>query len=1177
MSGAAAKPTPEDPQDTLPPPGPVADAPAPAAPAADAPALAAADETLPPPAAAEELPETRIEAPLAGGVALAPVEAPLEGELGPGSVLGDFELVRELGRGGMGRVFLARERGLGREVALKVLSRDEATPELLQRFEVEAQTAARLRHPGIVSVHRVGEASGRPFIAMDYVAGESLQERLQRAPLEPSAAAVLGRDLAAALAYAHGRAVLHRDLKPGNVLLDREGRPALADFGLAKDVAGGAELTRSGQVLGTPSYMPPEQAAGRLDLVDRRSDVYSLGATLYAALTGRAPFVGANALNVLNAVLHAEPPRPGDLRPGLPRDLETICLTCLAKEPGERYASAQELCDDLGRFLGHEPIRARRPSLPERAAKWVRRNRALAAGVGGTAALAVAVLLLAAWARAREVEASNLALETTVSDLQDRERELQAATAAAERQTAQVRRQADELGRQAEELRRERGATQRQRDLALERERVARGALSELTSGLLDRGWDRVDPALRTLREQLLDKTIERYEALLRLDSEHGVELDHERAEAIREAAEHALTAGRLEPARRLLERAATSLRGLRRGGTAPLVSELVVLDSLAPTLIRLSEVHRRQGKHQASAVASAEAVACSRQALAASPESNDARRWLAQSLDRLAESHDALGEAAAARASFEEAVRVARDLVAREPKAISSVMCLQHALYHMGDLHRAAGELPQSEAAFAESAALLARIEQDDPHSLALRQMSSLTLRGLAHTRRALGRADDARQAFEQAVALARRLLAHDPGHAVLRGDLSLALCELAESYLEADQLERALLHYQEAIAIRRALAADDATDRISRDVLFRALARAAELLRAAGRPADALAALLEAEPLLRQLAQGAEGEEAEQLHRSRFGLLGQVGELRRDLGDLEGAVHALTEALQLQRGLAAHAPGAAQEQRQLVRVLIDLAQVQLRRQDFEEARVLAAEAVQLTRANLAAAPQEADRRRQVSVALGALAKIHWRAGQGPAALRAYEEATANHRELVAQDEAFQAELERLREATQEMRTQVALLEGKRQPASPEEWLLLARARLEMRRFAEAAPAFARALESPELRSDLGSGNLYDAACAAARAAAAAPAEGPARAALRTQALDWLRQDLALRRDVLAKVRAALAGGLAPVEREQAEAVQRRLTDHVRYAKDDDPDLASLRALPEFRQLFAE
>jgi serine/threonine protein kinase len=291
-----------------------------------------------------------------------------------------YEILEEVGRGGMGVVFKARDVRLNRLVALKVLRSGEyAGGEEVSRFRLEAEAVARLQHPNIVGVYEVGEAEGRPFFAMEYVDGGNLSQRLDGSPLPPDQAARLVAVLAQAMHYAHERGVVHRDLKPANVLLTADdGTPKITDFGLAKRLNEAALQTQTGQVLGTPSYMAPEQAAGRARDVGPATDVYALGSMLYELLTGRPPFKGETPMDTLAQVMSVDPLPPSRLQPKCPRDLETICLKCLQKEPSRRYTRAQDLAVDLHRFLEGEPIRARRVGPAERAWKWVKRHPAVA-------------------------------------------------------------------------------------------------------------------------------------------------------------------------------------------------------------------------------------------------------------------------------------------------------------------------------------------------------------------------------------------------------------------------------------------------------------------------------------------------------------------------------------------------------------------------------------------------------------------------------------------------------------------------------------------------------------------------------------------------------------------------------------------------------------------------------
>jgi hypothetical protein len=272
-----------------------------------------------------------------------------------------YEVLSQLGRGGMGVVFKARDIRLNRLVAVKLIRAavdGEEANSALARFRTEAEALARLRHENIVRIYSFGEHRGHPYLVLEYVEGGNLAALLGGKPLPPQRAAALTLKLARAVEHSHQYLIIHRDLKPANVLLTTEGEPKITDFGLARDLEG-TRLTQSGAVLGTPNYMAPEQAAGEVRRVGPATDVYALGAMLYEMLTGRPPFQGQNMLEVLARVQTQQPPRPGSLNPEVPPPLETICLTCLRKAPGERYASASALAADLRNFLKRQPLKAR--------------------------------------------------------------------------------------------------------------------------------------------------------------------------------------------------------------------------------------------------------------------------------------------------------------------------------------------------------------------------------------------------------------------------------------------------------------------------------------------------------------------------------------------------------------------------------------------------------------------------------------------------------------------------------------------------------------------------------------------------------------------------------------------------------------------------------------------------
>jgi hypothetical protein len=309
-----------------------------------------------------------------------------------------YDILRVVDEGGMGIVYEARQSELGRTVAIKMLAGRRLGPAQVARFRTEAEACARLQHPNFVQIFEVGQVKGRPFFSMEYVDGGSLAQYLAHTRPRPRQAAELVSTLAQAIHTAHACGIVHRDLKPANVMLTAAGTPKIADFGLAKRLDADAGRTQTGEILGTPSYMAPEQATGQKEKIGPATDVYALGAMLYEMLTGQPPFLGTSPLDCLRLLTNQEPIPPGRLAPGTPADLSAICLKCLEKAPVSRYASARELEEDLRRFLNGQPVRARHISPAQRMWKWLRRHPqsvALACSAAAVIGLLVAFLAIA--------------------------------------------------------------------------------------------------------------------------------------------------------------------------------------------------------------------------------------------------------------------------------------------------------------------------------------------------------------------------------------------------------------------------------------------------------------------------------------------------------------------------------------------------------------------------------------------------------------------------------------------------------------------------------------------------------------------------------------------------------------------------------------------------------------
>jgi serine/threonine protein kinase/Flp pilus assembly protein TadD len=310
----------------------------------------------------------------------------------------DYQIVKELGRGGMGIVYKALDRRLNRLVALKMIRGGGYADDIqIARFKIEAEAVAALRHPNILQIYDIGESDGEPYVALELLEGGSLAERMRGRALAPREAAECVVPLVLAMDTAHRAGIVHRDLKPANILFTSDGIPKITDFGLAKRLEADEGQTHTGQVMGTPSYMAPEQARGDTKAAGPPADIYALGAILYEMLIGRPPFKGTSAMDTVKQVLEEEPVSPSRVQGRVPRDLETICMKCLQKEPRKRYASAKEMADDLSRYLHGETILARRTPLLERGVKWARRRPTVATLLGLGIVSAIALLATGAW------------------------------------------------------------------------------------------------------------------------------------------------------------------------------------------------------------------------------------------------------------------------------------------------------------------------------------------------------------------------------------------------------------------------------------------------------------------------------------------------------------------------------------------------------------------------------------------------------------------------------------------------------------------------------------------------------------------------------------------------------------------------------------------------------------
>ena len=350
---------------------------------------------------------------------------------------GDYEIFEQIGRGGMGTIYRARQKSLDRIVAIKMVHSYHSDHE---RFRIEAESIAALTHANIVPIYEIGEHEGRPFFSMQFIDGGNLKEHIDELPMDPKAAAQIARTTAQAVHYAHQHGILHRDLKPANILIDQNRQPHVTDFGLAKRMESEHELTQTGMIVGTPGYMSPEQASGSSRSMTTAADVYGLGAILYAMLTGEAPFVGDSSWQIIRRVIDEPPVPPRRHNSEIDRDLETICLKCLEKEPGDRYESCETLARDLKRYLNNEPVAARPISDSERFWRWCQRNPAIACLSAAVVMLLLATTLSTIFLAIAEQRKKSLSEQQTqlIDDVSKAKRGEKYATALANRKQAEL-------------------------------------------------------------------------------------------------------------------------------------------------------------------------------------------------------------------------------------------------------------------------------------------------------------------------------------------------------------------------------------------------------------------------------------------------------------------------------------------------------------------------------------------------------------------------------------------------------------------------------------------------------------------------------------------------------------------------------------------------------------------
>jgi serine/threonine-protein kinase len=684
-------------------------------------------------------------------------------EDGPGAGPGElpaipgFDVQGILGRGGMGVVYRACQVELNRPVALKMVTAGAlATPSILARFRVEAEAVARARHPNIVQIHDVGQHAGAPFLVLELAEGGSLAHRIAGTPQPARWADELVETLARAIHAAHGQGVIHRDLTPANILLTADGTPKVTDFGLAKLLVSGSDLrTQTGELLGTPSYMAPEQAAGRHREIGPATDVYALGAILYELLTGRPPFKAESALETLHQVMSDDPVPPTRLRPKLPRDPETIALKCLHKEPQQRYATAGELADDLRRHLDGHSILARPVGPTERLRRWCLRNRAVAAL--GALALGLAVALV---------------VSSMVAALR---------------------------------LRTSRDEARAQRNLADENFREARRAVEDSFTTISESVL--VDaPGLQPLRKRLLEGALKYYQGfVLRLGDRPEARADL--AAALGRVARITAEIGSKEEALRHQLRARGIYQALlaSRHGDAHLRRELA--RSIAASAALRGEAGRRE-----------EAVSEYRLALSIQQPLADADPADPRLQDDLATSESGIGVVLEPLARtdealdcYERAIAIRERLAAAFPDSPGYQSRLAVDLARIGALHRDARRLDQAIRSGRRAIPIHERLIAGHPEVSSYRSRLANAYRFLGICQRATNRLDEALESYQKAREAQEALVAANPAVTDFRHDLAGTFNSIANVQRALGRREEAVRTHRRALGIREALVLTD------------------------------------------------------------------------------------------------------------------------------------------------------------------------------------------------------------------------------------------------------------------------------------------------------------------------------------------------------------------------------
>ncbi|MFO0960051.1 MAG: tetratricopeptide repeat protein [Isosphaeraceae bacterium] len=1011
-----------------------------------------------------------------------------------------FRILRPHAEGGLGAVFVALDSDLNREVALKQIQESHADdPPSRRRFLVEAEITGGLEHPGIVPVYALGaDDDGRPYYAMRFIRGDSLKETIERFHQDPGPSKALAlrqllrrfTDVCNAIEYAHSRGVLHRDIKPGNVVVGDHGETLVVDWGLAKALgrpspddagraflpppAGGSSETRPGQALGTPTYMSPEQARGDLDAVGPRSDVYSLGATLYSLLTGKPPFRGKPS-EVLTDVGRGHFPRPRDLDPGIDPALEAIALKAMATEPDGRYASCRDLADDVDRWLADERVEAYPDPWGRALLRWLARHRtavaaSTAAGLALMAGLA-AVAIVQTRAR-RDLDLKNVELSRSNG-------QLSRANIALEDSNSRL---------------------DAQRSRAEGRERQAIDAVKRFRDAVVEHPELKTNPALESLRKALLKEPLAFFGALREdLQAEGGGSPES-----------MARLADAIDQYARLADEVGDPQDALRANGDGLAIRERLAagdpgheeyLAGLSQTRLLRGNLLRTLGRTD-EALEAFEKARDAREKLAeAHPDSRRILANLASCHNNIANLLAATNRVRQAGPSYERSLEIWRKLAAAYPDDPDTQADLAVSLTNMGLFYLQTGRYPEALDANERALAIREKLAEAGGGASRFRSDLAIGYLNIGALRNALGQYARALDAFEKAWGLWEVLAREQPAVAQYRSNLAKTRDNIAVILSGSGKQAEALEQLEGSLKIREKLAGDFPAVTEYRVDLAASHNNIGAVLSETQRPGEALASYRKARDIQRAIA---EADPSAATNRFNLALShNNIGLLLSDLGQAEEAVQEHEKALAIRRELAGQNPRSPDFAANLAASLYNLGELDLEAERPAPARERLREADEQQRKAMAASPGNPRHRDALARILAGLIRADQALGL------AGEAAEARDR------------LDAIRAGDDPTRLDARLVQVLRgaAPLDNPERLALAQRAYDTRRFADAAGLWGDAFEAdPGLAESRDPQHRYNAACAAALAASGEginPPEGGARERLRSAALGWLKAEL--------------------------------------------------------------